>query len=361
MVLDCVWFKYAKDLPDVVKGLSFSANYGEVSAILGGNGTGKTTTLGLIAGLNTPYRGKAHADAQVYTLPQNPQSLFVAKTVREDLLEVLSERKLSKDDKFQRLAAMVKLCRLDKLLDSHPYDLSGGEQQRAALAKVLLLQPKILLLDEPTKGLDAEFKQIFAAILKRLTDGGAAVVMVSHDVEFCAEYADKCALFFDGNIVTENTPREFFSGNSFYTTSANRMAREMLPEAITANDIILALGGNVPPPPKILDDDAKYEISELPPAPRPPKMSKWRKIAFLFFSAWLLISLIFATIHRENLGAFIGGGREAMSVAADGSALHYMGIMLAVTIGLVGTSLSLSFKREVKPTPLKLQNDMLQF
>jgi len=255
-----VWFKYEKNLPDVVKDLSLTANYGEITAILGGNGTGKTTTLSLIGGLQKPYRGKIHTDTQVYTLPQNPQSLFVAKTVQEDLLEILSERKIPKDEKLRRLAAMVKLCRLDGLLDRHPYDLSGGEQQRAALAKVLLLQPKILLLDEPTKGLDAEFKQIFAAILRKLTDSGVAVIMVSHDVEFCAEHADRCALFFDGNIVTENTPREFFGGNNFYTTAANRMARSVLPEAVTANDIILALGGELPPTPEILDLDAKYDI-----------------------------------------------------------------------------------------------------
>jgi len=180
ITIDNVWFKYEKNLPDVVKGLSFKAHYGEITAVLGGNGTGKTTTLSLIAGLNTPYRGKVHTDTRVYALPQNPQSLFVAKTVREDLLEVLSGRKLN--EKTAKLAVIVKLCRLEGLLDNHPYDLSGGEQQRAALAKVLLLQPKILLLDEPTKGLDAEYKLIFAAILRKLVEAGVAVVMVSHDI-----------------------------------------------------------------------------------------------------------------------------------------------------------------------------------
>ena len=273
--LNDVWFRYEKNLPDVVKGLSLKARYGEISAILGGNGTGKTTTLSLIGGLHVPYRGKVYADTKVYALPQNPQSLFVAKTVREDLLEVLSERKLSEDEQSAKLASIAKLCCLDGLLDSHPYDLSGGEQQRAALAKVLLLQPKILLLDEPTKGLDAEYKQVFAAILRKLTEAGAAVVLVSHDVEFCAEHADNCALFFDGAIVTENTPREFFSGNSFYTTSANRMARHILPDAVTAGDIIRALGGELPPAPEILEIDTKYDVgeSELPNPPYPPKPS----------------------------------------------------------------------------------------
>ncbi|MCL2387786.1 MAG: ATP-binding cassette domain-containing protein, partial [Defluviitaleaceae bacterium] len=204
ITLKDVWFRYERNSLDVVKGLSFAANYGELTAILGGNGTGKTTMLSLVAGIFSPSRGKIHADTRVYLLPQNPQSLFIGKTVREDLLEIAESP--------EKLTPIVKLCHLENLLDSHPYDLSGGEQQRAALAKVLLLQPKILLLDEPTKGLDAEYKQIFAAIMQRMTAAGAAIVMVSHDIEFCAEYADKCALFFDGDIFAENPPREFFSG-----------------------------------------------------------------------------------------------------------------------------------------------------
>jgi len=238
VTLTDVWFKYEKKLPDVIKGLNFTGHYGEITAILGGNGTGKTTMLSLIAGLNTPYRGNVYANANVYVLPQNPQALFVGKTVLEDLNEISQDKML--------IQSIVNICWLDGFLDSHPYDLSGGEQQRAALAKVLLLQPKILLLDEPTKGLDAEYKQSFAAILHNLKKMGTAIIMVSHDIEFCAEYADRCALFFDGDIITENTPQDFFGGNSFYTTGANRMARHVLPNAITAADIILAIGGQPP-------------------------------------------------------------------------------------------------------------------
>ena len=234
--MDNVWFKYEKTQPDVIKGLTFKADYGSISAILGGNGTGKTTALSLIAGINTPYRGKVHTDKRAYALPQNPQTLFTAKTVREELNGELRE------NPNEDLQEIVSLCRLEGLLDSHPYDLSGGEQQRTALAKVLLLEPEILLLDEPTKGLDAEYKQIFADILRKLaSQQKTAIVIVSHDIEFCAEHADYCSLFFDGNIVTENTPREFFSGNSFYTTAANRMARKVLPKAISVKDVVGAV------------------------------------------------------------------------------------------------------------------------
>ena len=144
----------------MVKGLSLELHKGEFLALLGGNGTGKTTTLKLLANLKKAYRGELAITGSVGMLPQNPQALFVKSTVRADLLEILpkSERKT------ERLAQVVSLCKLAELLDRHPYDLSGGEQQRAALAKILLLNPDILLLDEPTKGLDAEFKQVFGQI-----------------------------------------------------------------------------------------------------------------------------------------------------------------------------------------------------
>lgn len=255
------WFRYERDLPDVVKGVSLKVQKGEFLAILGGNGTGKTTTLSLLSGINRPYRGKVQLrgrelhtipDNEKFSgllgvLPQNPQALFVKKTVELDLHEMLKGRRLTPDERKKKVMRAAALCRLENLMNQHPYDLSGGEQQRAALAKVLLLEPEILLLDEPTKGMDAEFKQVFACILKNLLRNGVTIVMVSHDIEFCARYASRCALFFDGGIVTEGSPGQFFSGNSFYTTAANRMARHMLPDAITAEDIIRACGGHAAP------------------------------------------------------------------------------------------------------------------
>lgn len=251
------WFRYEKDLPDVVKGFNLRVNKGELFCLVGGNGTGKTTALSLISGLNTPYRGNVNIKGQSISkiknlydgllgvLPQNPQSVFVKKTVYLDLMEILSDKKLTKDEKEQKVHNISLLCRIENLLESHPYDLSGGEQQRAALAKILLMEPEILLLDEPTKGMDAHFKEEFADILLDLKSNGVTTLMVSHDIEFCAEYADRCALVFDGSITSVDTPREFFKGKNFYTTSANRMARTCLPDAVLAEDIILACGGNV--------------------------------------------------------------------------------------------------------------------
>ena len=275
---DELWFRYEKDLPDVVKGFSLALHKGEFYAVLGGNGAGKTTTLKVILGLRKAYRGNVTLGGKVAMLTQNPQALFVKKTVREDLFEALSTVKISKKEKEEQVARVVALCELTELLDRHPYDISGGEQQRTALAKVLLAAPDVLLLDEPTKGLDAEFKVSFARIIDKLTSQGVTVLMVSHDVQFCAEYAHKCGMFFDGNLVAEGTPREFFSGNSFYTTSANRMARHLIPDAVTVNDIILSCGG------EICQTEEENEILPLPKptarstAFKPEPLKLWRKI-----------------------------------------------------------------------------------
>lgn len=249
------WFRYEKETPDVIKGLNVNVKMGEVFCLVGGNGTGKTTALSLAAGLNTPYRGEVLLKGQslykiknlyeglLGVLPQNPQSVFVQKTVYLDLRDILSEKRLSDEEKENKLKKVASLCRIESFLNSHPYDLSGGEQQRAALAKILLLEPEILLLDEPTKGMDAQFKEEFADILLVLKEKGVTILMVSHDIEFCAQYADHCALMFDGAITSVGMPRAFFKGKSFYTTAANRMARTCLPDAVLASDIILACGG----------------------------------------------------------------------------------------------------------------------
>ena len=244
LILKELWFRYEKDSPDILRGVSAEIPTGSLYAILGGNGAGKSTTLKAISGICRPYRGKVtlfgkpvekYKSSELFRgclamLPQDPKSLFVKKTVREDLSEMTKDKA-----SIDRIAA---LCQVTELLDSHPYDLSGGEQQRAALAKVLLTNPKLLLLDEPTKGIDSFFKETFANILSDLKKQGITIVMVSHDVEFCARYADVVSMFFDGQILTTDTPRRFFGSNSFYTTAAHRMSRHIFQGAVTAEDVI---------------------------------------------------------------------------------------------------------------------------
>ena len=257
-----VWFRYEKESADVIRDLSFQVKKGEFYAVVGGNGTGKSTTLSLLCRIRAPYRGKIILDGQdirkfrdrelyngyLGVLPQNPQSLFLKKTVLEDLYSVIGgkKEKISPEypinmKKEKAIEGIVSLTHLEGLLERHPYDLSGGEQQRLALAKVLLLRPKILLMDEPTKGMDAEYKEELGEILKKLQQHGITIFMISHDVEFVAEYADRVGLFFEGNIVTNKETREFFAGNSFYTTAANRMARQFFPGAVTGRDVVKCL------------------------------------------------------------------------------------------------------------------------
>lgn len=233
------WFKYSKNGENVIKDLSLEVRKGEIFCIVGGNGTGKTTALNLIAGLRKPYRGKVRVQGTLCVLPQNPQALFVEMTVLQDLLEIFSEdNTLTRPEKVKRVEEMARMVDIEELLSSHPYDLSGGEQQRAALAKVLLLNPEVLLLDEPTKGIDNFFKETLGEILQKLKERGTTIILVSHDIEFCCQFADTCAMFFDGNIITTNEPRAFFSGNSFYTTAANRMSRHVFDNAVTPKDVI---------------------------------------------------------------------------------------------------------------------------
>ena len=194
-------------------------------------------------GSGPPQRGRLRRQGRVAMLPQNLQTLFWKKTLREDLLDQTARMDLPPAEGAAAVAEIAALCGLEGLLDRHPYDLSGGEQQRAALAKVLLTRPEVLLLDEPTKGLDWQWQEELAALLQRLLSQGAAVILVSHDLEFCARHAHRCALFFDGAVVAQDQPRAFFSGNRFYTTATNRMVRAYLPQGITPEEVISACGG----------------------------------------------------------------------------------------------------------------------
>lgn len=229
--LSNVYFKYEKNSPDVLTGLSMKVKENEIYAILGGNGTGKSTMISVIGNLQKAYRGKVKLKSKaIGVLPQDPQSLFIKNTVISELKNMTSD--------LNRINEIVAVTEIDHLLDQHPYDLSGGEQQRLAIGKVLLMDPEVLLLDEPTKGIDNEFKEKLGNLLLKFKASGKTIVMVSHDIEFCASFADRCALMFNGEIVTVGIPHEFFAGNSFYTTAANRIARHIWNDVITTKEVI---------------------------------------------------------------------------------------------------------------------------
>ena len=241
-----VYFSYDRNSGEVLRGLNLKVKKGEWYCLMGGNGAGKSTTLKVLCGILKPQRGNVTIDGldvkktgsrlfegRLAMVPQNPQALFTEITVKEELLEALYYSKEADSEKVKAASDMMEQMELSHLAKAHPYDLSGGEQQRLALGKILLLKPRILILDEPTKGLDPFFKRTLAQIFKGLVERGVTIFMVSHDIEFCAEYADRCAMFFDGDIVSEGEPQAFFSGNSFYTTVSNRMARGWFPKAVT--------------------------------------------------------------------------------------------------------------------------------
>ena len=232
-----VWFRYDRRSQDVLRDLNVEIDKGQLFCVLGGNGVGKSTTLKVISGILKQQRGKVTVNGTLAMLPQNPQALFTEISVEDEMMEALHDSKDTDEVKVEKVLGMLDIMEISHLRKSHPYDLSGGEQQRLALGKVLLLDPEIILLDEATKGLDPFFKISLARVLKKLTDAGKTLFMVSHDIEFCAEYADTCAMFFDGQIVSIGKPHEFFPGNNFYTTSANKMARDHFPDAITWEEV----------------------------------------------------------------------------------------------------------------------------
>lgn len=241
-----LWFRYERDSKDIIKGLDFEAYKGEILAIIGGNGTGKTTLLSILAGMRKPYRGRCQINGDTTALlPQNPQTLFVRDTVREELLEALEDLDLKVTDSKLKIAEISELLEIADIMDKHPYDISGGEQQRVALGKVLLLNPDLLLMDEPTKGIDNLLKNKLGELLRKLSAEGKTIIFVSHDIEFCSRFASRCMMFFDGGISGEGTPANLFAGNNFYTTAANRMARNYFVDAILPEEVGLLVAQNI--------------------------------------------------------------------------------------------------------------------
>lgn len=231
-----VWFRYERGADFVLRDISLAVRRGEIQAIVGGNGSGKSTLLYALSGVHRPERGKVRADdtVRIAALAQDPKMLFIRDTLFEDLMESGGRYDYSEKQVHDMLAEFG----LEPYADRHPYDLSGGEVQKAALAKLLLLKPNVLLLDEPAKGLDAYAKDELKERLWTLRDQGKAIVVVAHDLEFIAQTADRCTMLFNGGLIGSNDTRRFFEGNLFYTTDINRMARGLLPHCVTVNDVL---------------------------------------------------------------------------------------------------------------------------
>jgi len=251
-----VYFRYERNGRDVLRDCSVDIRKGEHFCLLGGNGSGKTTLLHILAGILRPYAGSCRmfgkklaayrngelANGITALLPQNPKDVFVTECVKEDWL-LACKTTLPEAEREETVRRTAEMLGASHLADCHPYDLSGGEQQKAALVKVLLRNPKLLLLDEPTKGLDARYKGELLAVLKKLKDESVTVLTVTHDLDFAAVSADRVGLCFDGGVTAVKPTHEFFTENSFYTTAACRIAGKMIPGAITCEEIAEAVKG----------------------------------------------------------------------------------------------------------------------
>ena len=225
LILKDIWFRYERNSDDILKGLNLKVNKGEIYCLVGANGSGKSTLINIISHVLKPYRGKVKCDFKLSVLPQNPRDLFIKDKLEDDFRAVNN--------------SYLELCSkfgIESLLENHPYDLSGGEIQRAAIVKILLSNPDLILLDEPTKGLDSFAKKVLGEFLSSL---GLTLLIVTHDLEFAAAYSDRCGLLFDGEITSESYTKPFFLGNNFYTTPVVKMTRGIVDGAVTVDDIIV--------------------------------------------------------------------------------------------------------------------------
>ena len=241
-------FKYERNDPLILNDLALTVQRGEWLSIVGRNGTGKSTLLKCLTGMQKTRRGNISVlnrkltkwtSDQLYEvmgyLSQNPADHFSYDTVSDEFVNRAKELGLTDPQEVGQ--AMLSRLKISSLKNKNPHDTSGGEKQLIALGIILIGQPKILLLDEPTKGLDPLRKRDLGKLLQKLQETGMTIITTSHDMSFSATYATRCAMLFDGKITSVADPYAFFTKNFFYTTPINRMVRDQLPEALVWREL----------------------------------------------------------------------------------------------------------------------------
>lgn len=218
----------------ILKNLNFNVYENEILCLLGGNGSGKSTLLKILAKIYRPYMGKTKIKAKkIGYMPQDLNAYFISDIVEEDIWKDIEKNK----ENLEYFNYLISELSLKHLLKRHPYDLSGGEQQKVVLASILLKKPDFIILDEPTKGIDPLSKIITAKLLK---ETNTTIIFSTHDLEFAAFFAERCVMLFDGDISFEETPHRFFQENNYYTTALNKATKTIYDDIITYSDVLKA-------------------------------------------------------------------------------------------------------------------------
>ena len=321
VISDHVWFRYRKNDPFILRNASFRAYSGEILAILGGNGAGKSTLLQVITGSAKQQEGSIRIKngARIAYMPQSPELLFTADTLYSHFEDCIKASEAEPSDEIIKKTA--EFFELEEKLRRHPYDLSGGEQQKAALAGLLLTMPDILLLDEPVKCMDAKAKKDIGGLMRKLAEKGMCIILVSHDTEFCASYADRCTMFFDGKNSETEPPYEFFSKNVFFTTSARRMTRYISDDIVTDDDLLYALDiqKNEKPHSDFPDLDIKYKNND------PDTQKKKKSIPKSIFRLISLAVFLFGALSAGGILKIAGTAVSAAAVIVSGLVLIILG------------------------------------
>ncbi|MEG3071337.1 MAG: ABC transporter ATP-binding protein [Candidatus Syntrophopropionicum ammoniitolerans] len=240
-----LWFTYP-DGTEVLEGVNLAVDEGEFVAVLGENGAGKSTMLRQLAGLLQPDRGtveifgrdvgkKGYREIrrQVAYLSQNPNDYLFQDTVEEELLFTLENFHMSDTTIVDKMLARFNLARYRR---TNPRDLSSGERQRVALASVLVTSPGLIILDEPTRGIDYRLKAELGRFLQQQAAAGRTVILVTHDVEFAAEYAARVVMMFSGRVVSDGSKHDVLGKSVFYAPQLGKMCRGLYDGILTLQE-----------------------------------------------------------------------------------------------------------------------------
>jgi energy-coupling factor transporter ATP-binding protein EcfA2 len=243
-----LWFAYGDKV--VVRDINLQVNRGEFVAVIGRNASGKTTFAKLLNGLLKPAKGKvlvtgidtrnsnvSELSGSVGYVFQNPNDHLFADTVEQEISLILVNKGMEPDKIRDAVDRMLQQFDLVKYRNNYPRYLSGGEKQRVALASVLVAMPEIIILDEPTRGMDYSLKKELIVILNDLRSLGKSIIMITHDIEMVAECADRVILLSEGQLVVDDNKRDVLSRALIFSPQINRLAQSLSHLGIADNTL----------------------------------------------------------------------------------------------------------------------------